>query len=208
MLLLLPTGCATHQLADNKRSAVAIGLGKSLTFTFARDFRLDPEEIVECVSQALQRSDPTLRIVSAGEFLRTAFPDLEPEAAPRSPSYLALLLDNDTFRRRIAPLEIRYIVSLSGATEQREEGVVGLPHIAAGVTWERKTQLTAWVFDLKVRSKRGEAVASAKGQPAFGMMRVPPFLWGIPARTESEACREFGDRVARLIQHDEISENP
>jgi len=74
-------------------------------------------KFVGCIARAIHEAHPTVRFIPSDEFRRTAFPDLTPKAA--SLTLLGLggpLLKESAFRDRIAPLGVRYVITVSGHT--------------------------------------------------------------------------------------------
>lgn len=53
--------------------------------------------------------------------------NLNPDAAPRHPQYLGLLLTNPVCQSRLAPLNLRYLVAIGGATDIDTKGGAGWP---------------------------------------------------------------------------------
>lgn len=196
-----PTGIAPHE-------GVAVVLDR-----FSNEFSVDKEdEISGCISEAIHQYHPNLLIVPPAEFRRTAFPDLAPEATPRSPEYLALLLNHPEFRGRIASLGIRYLISVGGGTHQQERdsyGGCGGGYGGVGCfgvwTWDRESRLAASVLDLKETRAAGEVHVSTSGRPWFAYVgSIPPFgiPLGLPAPTETRACSELGEAVAKFLAGD------
>jgi hypothetical protein len=200
-------GCTTALVREVRETPTGIEPGAAIAFVFSREFSLagqpvQEKEIIGCISGAVRKAHPTLRIVPPEEFRRAVFFDLAPEAAPNNPEYFALLLDHPTFRERVAPLGIRYLISVVGGTEQTAEvGVIPLPPAAliGGAVWDRKSRLTASILDLKQARTSGEVRASASGSSWFVFVLPLPIMIGAPAFTESKACGDLGEAVAKFL---------
>jgi hypothetical protein len=169
-------------------------------------------DAVGCISKALKERFPNLRIVLPDEFHRTAFPDVAPELAPRALVYLPLLLNDPAFRTRIAPLGLRYLISVQGKTEQDLKPFAGAaggagpgPGAGAvtwfGAEWDRKSNVMASILDLKEDISAGEIRASAEGKPWVVCVGIGPLCLplGAPAFTEAKACDEIGTAVAKFF---------
>jgi hypothetical protein len=193
----LLSACATGVVTQSREAPTGLGAGEAIAFVFERQFSLDAQrleerEIIGCISEA-------------DEFRRTVFPGLAPEAAPDKLEYFELLLDHPTFKERVAALGIRYLISVGGATEQTSGpglGAVGGPGAAVLViagSWDRKTSLTASVLDLQQKRIAGKLEASATGHPWVLIVFPSPLMIGAPAFTESKACEELGQAVAKFV---------
>lgn len=186
--------------------AVAIVISDETT-----DFAVNAEG---CVSKALKETFPTLRVISSDDFYRIAFPNTVTEKAVRTSTDISLLLKETAFRERIAPLGLRYLISIQGGTQQKGEPVVGAfggPGGAAtvlGATWDRVSSLNASIMDLKKDQSIGSLWVSASGKPWFICIGFGPLCapLGAPAFTESEACGSFGEGVARFLKGEELPE--
>ena len=208
-MVLLAIGCVSVQVREFTQAGWRIDPGEGITVLLhyhsrqpsavAREAeaREVEDEIVGCVAGVIRTAHPTVRIVSPEEFRRAAFPDLSPQAAPRSPEYLSLLLNHPVFRERIAPLNIRYLIAVGGETVQTGDvAAAGGPGAAVIIgVWARGSRLAAAVLDLK--EARSEKVAEAMAG-GVGMFMFPlPIV--IPTPTEGRACQDLGERVAQFL---------
>lgn len=165
---------------------------------FSGEFSADKEEeFAGCIGDAIRKVHPTLRIVALDEFRRAAFPDLTPAQIP--PTAWHELVSQVGFREKIAPLGLRYLISISGKTVKNwglgtQCGGQGCVLVLAG---ERHSSLDAAVFDVKQERKAGEVRGAAFGRPV--VMIFPPVPVFITAPTESKACQEVGREVARFL---------
>jgi len=209
-LSTLLAACTTGVVTQSRDAATGLGTGEAVAFIFSQQFsleakRLEEIEIIGCIGDAVRKAHPTLRIVPPDEFRRIAFPGIAPEAAPNKPEYLELLLDHPTFKERVAALGVRYLISVSGVTEQTggpEAGALGGQGAAVLViagSWDRKTSLTASVLDLQQKRIAGKLEAAASGHPWLLIVFPSPLMIGAPAFTESKACGDLGDAIAKFI---------
>lgn len=208
-------GCTAAHVRDVRKMPTGIEREEGVTILLLRDFSLEArvadEKIVGCVSEAIRRAHPTIRIIPPEEFRRTAFPDLDPDAAPKGPDYLALLLGHPVFRERIARLGIRYLILVGGRTEQEHRwGDIECGRGYGGgaclgvVVWDRRSRLAASVLDLQRARAAGEVHAAVSGRPWFAVVGIFPL--GLPAFTESRACGDLGEAVARFLAGENLPE--
>ncbi len=204
-------GCTTAHIGEGRGQVTNVAGSEAVTVLLnymGLEGRTVEEEIVGCIRAVIRKVHPELRVIPADEFRRIAFPDLAPEAAPRSPQYLGMLLDNAVFRERIAPLNIRYLVAIGGDTRVETAGgavAQPLPYSVSpsgGVffgawVWDRKTRLIATILDLKQSREATEVSASAEGTAWLVVIQGLPL--GAPAFTETNACAALGDKVARFL---------
>jgi hypothetical protein len=213
-LSTLLAACTTAVVREVRESSTGLGTGEAIAFLFERQFSLDAQrveesEIIGCISDAVRKAHPTLRIVLPDEFRRTVFPDLAPEAAPNTQEYIGLLLNHPTFKERVATLGIRYLISVVGVTAQTGQpavGGIGGPGAAVLViagSWDRKSSLTASVLDLQRGRTAGKVEASALGHPWLLIVFPSPLMIGAPAFTESRACRDLGEAIAKFVTSEE-----
>ena len=197
--LLILGGCTTTQVNEVSDIPTEIQTLQGVALVFSHDARDVEREASDCIRAAIESEQLRVRIVSADEFRRTAFPDLQPEAAVHSSEYLAVLLNDQRFRDRIASLGIRYLISITGVTE---EGLVGAGagSMAGLMVWDRRTQLSASVLDLAKASLEEDIRAHATGNP--WLLNVGGLPLYIPAATESQACQDLGGAVVRFLKKD------
>ncbi|MGE5303832.1 MAG: hypothetical protein ACM3TN_10930 [Alphaproteobacteria bacterium] len=189
-------GCGSTPQASVARAAPAENGQEALAIVIGHEARDVERDAFKCVRDALEKSNPGIRLVTPDQFRGVAFPDLPPEAAVYSSEYLALLLNHPVFRERLASLGIRYVVALRGVTEQAVVGAAaGAP--AALIVWDRNTRLTASVLDLAQSRVAGELNASAAGNPWVLIVGGLPLV--VPAETEATACAALGQAVVNFL---------
>jgi hypothetical protein len=179
---------------------------ESPQFHFDWDHRRLPLHIdlFHCATDTLHSKYPRIHLITQSEFVKQAFPNLEPNAAPISPESLRTLVGNETWRARIAPLNVRYLVY--GATENDIETVsegfdcIGGP--AAAVCgglgkWKKRSSYNLLVVDLKQHHESRRSGATS-GKSWFAML-VPLFVgWKSP--TEERTCTRLGRDVLELLE--------
>lgn len=208
---LLWAGCTTAQVNWSREMRTLIQPHDGVAIVAPRPAGADEEisfatEATSCIAAALRDAYPALKIVRADEFNRTA-PDVALELAPRALIHLPLLLNDAAFRARIAPLGLRYLISVQGETSQKAKPIVGAVggHGGAvtvlGAEWDRRSNLTASILDVEQVLGAGEIRASTQGKPWFvcvGMLFLCAPI-GAPAFTESKACKELGEGVVKFL---------
>ncbi len=186
--------------------------GESIVVLESPQFHFDWEhrrlplhiDLFRCATAALHAKYPQVRLVPQAEFVKRVFPDLEPGIAPTSPESLKLLADNDTWKERSAPLNVRYFVY--GATENDIEtlfemfGCVGAATgglCGGGAEWKKQSTYQALVVDNKKR--RDAAVAGTASGTSWNAIVLPLFVgWKSP--TEGQVCRALGRDVLALLE--------
>src|SRR5262245_47666313 len=126
-----------------------------------------------CIHDSLRQVQPTLRVVSPGDFRSAALPPRASDevtfAYPMSESQQKLLSSQD-FRDRIAPLRLRYLVMV-GEKEMvtRRDEAAGQGGLMS--RWWTRLTLTASVIDLKdgheARANRRSGRRRKDVHPAF-----------------------------------------
>ena len=163
-------------------------------------------DLFHCATQGVHTRYPSVRLVSEAEFIRQAFPDLEPGLAPVSPDSIKLLRDSETLRQRIVPLNVRYLVY--GGTENDVEtvhedfGCIGAAAPAAVCIgrgeWRKRSSYNAIVIDLK-QDRQSRNAGVAKGKSWLATL-LPLFVVGWRSPTESHACDALGRDVLALLE--------
>jgi hypothetical protein len=160
-------------------------------------------DLFRCATQRLHQTYPRVRLIAQSEFIKVAFPDLDPKAAPVSPDSLKLLLDNATLRARIEPLNIRYVV-YAGTENDIETvfksfgctGGYGFAICGGGGEWKKHSEYDVVITDIK--HQREAAATSTKNGTSWTAAVLPLFVgWKSP--TEARACAALGEDVLRLL---------
>jgi hypothetical protein len=164
-------------------------------------------DLYRCATKKLHSKYPRVHLIAQSEFVRTAFPDLEPKAAPVSPESMQMLLDNETLRRRIAPLNIRYVVY--AGTQNDVETVVspflacsggyGFALCGGGAKWKKRSSYDLVVMDLR-RHHDLSAANTTKGTSWF--WSILPLFVGWSSPTEARACDGLGGDLLHLFEAD------
>ncbi len=204
--LLFLGGCTTAARIEVSKGSVRNESLQVIALVFSAEASDVERQASDCIRTAIETAQLPLQIVSPDEFRKVAFPDLAPEAAIHRSEYLSVLLPDQRFRDRIAPLGIRYIVSISGVTEQNLKGSGhALGHDGrsgriggALFIWQRRTQLQASLLDLTRPSPKEDIFADASGTPWLLIIGGLPLY--IPADTDSKACRDLGGSIVEFLK--------
>jgi len=161
------------------------------------------KSIEKCLSKRLADSIPNIRLHDHMSVKDQLYPLLEFGTQPGDEQSFAELLRRDAVRLRLLGIDLDYLVAFSGetVTDNPEGGILcGGGYMAAGCfgfSWASKeTVLHAAVWNLMNAEAPQHVDAIDEGTtivPAF-ILPVP-----IPAQTQSDACRELGDRIAAVI---------
>lgn len=161
-------------------------------------------EIEECLVTRIQEAAPEITVTRQHAVRDLLFPLLEPATQPATEADFAALLARADVRARLAAHGLAYLVAFTGGTRQDAPGGVVLCGAGyggggcLGFAWRGETTaLDAALWSLDRGAKLGHEAATVEGTfmlPAFGLP-VP-----IPARTQAQACRELGSRIARVIR--------
>jgi hypothetical protein len=209
MVALLLTGCVKFwpdEVASIQTPKDGIASQEAITIAFNSEFSFkertrdltNEEYIIKCVTSEIEEALPDQRIIPFDEFQRIAFPDLAPEAAPNKPRFIKKLLERPDFMEKIAPLNLRHIVFLKGASEAEMYDAWGMVRAPLGAVWRGKhAHLKASFLDLKLKKTVGETEASTSGTDAMVLVVFPLFFI---APTETLTCSSLGQELVKLLE--------
>ena len=169
-----------------------------------------------CVRGAIEGADTNIRIIAAKDFREALYPWLE---AGVSAEVITELMEKPLTRNRIEEMGVRYIVAVWGGTGSERDNLGEGPFYVgkdgalmcgyAGclglMAWKRTSDLSAVVWDLKSGIRAGTIDVEVSGTNV-----MPAFILPIPliAPTETAACSEIGDHLARFITTGEMPAKP
>ena len=158
-------------------------------------------KVLRCIKNTLWDTYRTVRVIPPDEFRRVAFPDMTPAqilSSDTSGEWDQLTKD-PTLAGRIAPLGIRYLITVSGQTttqnwkfDAASSGYGG----AWWMTWDRHSALHATIIDLKQGREAGTVDASVLGH---GTWVYPPVPLIFPVATEGPACIRLAEEVIKFL---------
>lgn len=176
----------------------------SLTENSEREFAL-------CLSGAMGAAERDLKIIPAETFWLTAFPGIAFQDLPRSSEVLTVLLKDEGFRGRIAPLNLRYAIVLKVSTrESGRKTTFGASQGVWGIGREsiRASSISAEIMDLREARPSGRLSTRVRGQAGFAVpviliIPLPPVPYS--AMTETRACGSLGKAVANFVTGKDLS---
>lgn len=116
------TGKLNAKLSVNRLASTEIKPQEAVALvsdTFSGEFsRSKEKEFTACISDAIRKAHPAVRIVSPDDFRNVAMPGLIHGNVSVLP--WEQLMEKPEFREQITPSGIRYVVLLSGDTHGRE----------------------------------------------------------------------------------------
>jgi len=157
---------------------------------------------LECLATRVRDDQPGLRIVPTSVFRDGLFPWFEPRTAPGDAEGFAGVLARSDVAERLAALDVRYVVLVSGRTTMNWKGEIGCGVAyqgggCLGLKWaDRKTKVAAVVWDSERATEvKLDAEANAK-------WIIPALVIPIPliAPTESVACAEAAKQIEDYMQ--------
>ena len=156
-----------------------------------------PEEIAQCVGDALRAHMPDANILSSDAFRTSFFPWFEPTTAPVTASDFQRLMARNVVMEKLNELRIRYIVAVGGGTtEEGGAGCFGQQLFICWSIWDKATHLTASILDPQRHTVEEAVEANVEGT-SWGVWVILPL--GAPAPTEFAACDEVGERLANVF---------
>ncbi|MGZ5055885.1 MAG: hypothetical protein ACXWAT_13225 [Methylobacter sp.] len=209
-LVFLISGCTDVQVQEDRKIVTSIEGNEKISFildqsaiTDVKDAQKIEKKIEECIDKALKKLNPPVQTVTAESFRNTAFPGIDYLSVPSSLDSLITLLKSSTFRERINPLGLRYLLVLHSEYSSQSKPVGGCFGGAGGgvclafIVWSNETKMSACVLDLDQGCNAGEVKATAVGHPWMGIVLIFPM--GFPAFSEGPACNALGKQVATFI---------
>ena len=210
-MTFLGVGCTKAAMYDTRFTPTDLAPEDAVTVVlsqFSGEFSAAKEaKFVRCITKAIHKAHPTVRIVPPDEFRQVAFPDLTPEEIQSGD--WEQLGEDPAFQQRIAPLGVHYLITLSGGTTQDLKfKAVGFPGVGGALGYEgkpgdRHSRLEATVIDLKQGSYVGRLEVDAYNTTYIGWGFIPmPFY--ISAPTETRACSELAKGVAKFLAGEKL----
>lgn len=202
---LLSACGTTSRMEPYKQTNVVISEGEQVV-VLARKHHSSHEaegDFVECISDALGRSDNGIAVHSSTDFENLMYPWFEPSTAPLSTEDLSELLDKPGVMEQVRGTGVRFVVWLDGSTDRVSSG--GGITCAAGVGgagcmglawWEDDARYDATVWDIRELSSAGTIHADVKGRSVMPAIVVPlPFI----ARPQAKACRGLTEQLVEFL---------
>ncbi len=209
-------GCAPTQVQLTREAPTELVANEAIAFVFFGTFSSDENALFSCTSEAVREVSPTVKIIPPHEFRRIAFPDLASDDALTSADKYAF--DNimhgwpggQEQREQLLQAGIRSVIAADAWTTmgspEKWGGCAGNAMGAAclgGIWWDRHSQITAEILDLKEKRQVGTVQAESSGTPWIAV-----FLWlpiGAPAFTQTGLCGDLGDELAKFLAGESTS---
>jgi len=198
-------GCMTTRVEESKHASTGI-LGDERVVILEASYHAGNEtedEFVDCVSDTLQKGPKGLNVYPDDEFVDKMFPWFEPRTMPRGPEALPTLFERPGLTARLEESGVRYIIWLTGDTEQSGSG--GSMSCAVGpggggcfglAWWEDDSSYEASVWDVQ----DGKAVGAVSAD-VHGTSVIPALIIPVPliARTKAAACKGLAAELRSFI---------
>lgn len=168
-------------------------------------------DLEDCLAARISEVAPEIVMTRQQGIREALFPLLQPATQPATDEAFAALLAREDVRARLAQRGLRYLIAFA-AKNRKEVGrgsilCIGGPGAAGclGLAWVgESTAIDAAIWSLDDGAGMQREGARAEGTsvlPAF-VLPVP-----IPARTQADACRELGARIALAIRRTDAAES-
>ena len=189
-------GCTRSEIKDSLKAG-----SPANQYATATIFPINPEdkEFAECVQEKLKEKLQYLKFIPEDKFREAMFPWFEPNTAPKEIEELSDLLSKALVRKRIESLGVELLVYVHGYSKMNDEGAYNIL-LSMGYYGERETHIWTTVWDLKEIVRVGDTDISFKGSAGGGIFIVPPFVYIIPAFTETSACGETAERISNCLK--------
>ncbi len=195
LIVSIILGCTKSQIKDSLKAHPLTNHDIKATIL---SINLEGKEIAECIQKELEEDIQYLKFVSGERFRKALFPWFEPNIAPQNIEELSALLTKPLVRKRIEKLGVELLICMHGHTKEYDVMSYG-DFIAAGGSANRKTHIKTTLWDLKNIISIGDTDISFEGTTAGGITIIPPFIYVIPAFTETKACKETAKRISNCL---------
>jgi hypothetical protein len=196
---ILWVGCSTAHVNVNPTRPAQIEFDEAVAI-LPRDASSSTTGAVKCISDAIRDNFPNMRFISKEELQEASGPEM---------SYL--WTDHPEYGKRMAPLGLRYVITVVEQTVQQVNepivGAVGGPQAAVtvlGMTWDRQSFARAEVFDVKEGRRAGQLQGSASGSPWVACVGALIFCApvGVPSFTEDRVCSQLSEAAVEFFSNE------
>jgi hypothetical protein len=158
----------------------------------------EPEDsFAEGVREQVAERAPTIPQLAEDDFRRALFPWFQSGWPSERPEAFERAMREQAVRRRIAELDLRYLVEVRGDTEENASFTSGAPYPGA-MGWGRpQTHLAAKVWDLKEGRAFDDAAVETSGVEFLFWAVYGVYLFSM---TESKATAEVADRLILFFE--------
>lgn len=204
------SGCMTTRMEETKNAATGILEGERVVIMEASYHTGNETEdkFIDCVSKGVQKGRNGIDVFPDEDFVDALFPWFEPRTMPQGPDALPDLFTRPGVTERMRDSGVRYIVWVTGETEQSASGGSLSCAVAPGgggcfglAWWEDDASYSAAVWDVRNGRSAGEVSANVHGTSVIPALVIPvPLI----ARTQAAACKG----LARELQSFLIGSGP
>lgn len=211
------------ELAVDDAGRLALKPGETIVVLSAESTTKDNTWPAACVRDAIKSADSNILFMTPQAFRDATFPWFE---TPEIGEKIAKLKNMPSIGRAVEQIGIRYVISVGAQTiglptndDLGKDGVMlegvfyigkhGVMLVSAGgflgfLAWQRTSDVSATLWDFK----RGILVAGIAAKIS-GIGVMPALVLPVPliAPTETAACGELGNRIARFVTTGELPEN-
>lgn len=212
------------ELAVDDAGRLALKPGETIVVLSAESTTKDNTWPAACVRDAIKSADSNILFMTPQAFRDATFPWFE---TPEIGEKIAKLKNMPSIGRAVEQIGIRYVISVGAQTIGLDgcddggvfcgggiyigkQGVMWCGGGAGGagclgfLAWQRTSDVSATLWDFK----RGILVAGIAAKIS-GIGVMPALVLPVPliAPTETAACGELGNRIARFVTTGELPEN-
>ena len=195
VIITIIFGCGTKsQIKDSLKAH-----SRSNRYTTVAILSDNPEgnEFANCVQEKLESDFKYFKFIQGDKFREALFPWLEPNTTPKNIEELSTLLTKPLVKKQIESFGVELLIYMHGYTKEYDTSVHNF--LAVGGSSTRKTDIQTTLWDLKEIVHVGDLDISFEGIVGGGITIIPPFVYIIPAFTETKACNETANRISNCL---------
>jgi len=199
------SACMTTRVEESKNSATGILQNESVVIMEAsyHTGNETEDDFIDCVSKAVQKGKTPINVFPDEDFVDALFPWFEPRTMPQGPEGLPDLFARPGVTERLKDSGVRYIIWVTGDTEQSASGGSLSCAIGPGgggcfglAWWEDDASYAAAIWDVRDGTSAGEVSADVNGTSVIPALIIPlPLI----ARTQAAACKGLARELQTFI---------
>lgn len=206
LIVMTLFGCTTVSVNEMRLAETDIDPSSEKIVVLGRhhspEFETEPA-LVDCIGNRLERGIRGLDVLPAAQFRDAMYPWFEPRTAPLQLEKFSNMLEEPLVRETLDNMGVRYIVWVTGATEQvNEAGSLACTFGPGGGgcfgfgTWENESAYEATVWDFRNLTESGRISTDARGTSYLPALIIPiPII----ARVQSNACEGMGEQLMAFL---------
>jgi hypothetical protein len=197
-------GCTNQKSITQPRApGVAVVSSSGWVFEWGEG---DEAEVDPHICLAKGLSARNVDIIHQDEFLATAFPNMAPDKAPRTPEYLELALKHPEVRQRVANRGIEYLVYVTGKIDYENAawtgGCAAGPPVGGGCWYygevDKTSLLNAVVIDTHLAQQFNEQSTENSGKDWAAILGIVP-VWHV-SDPRHGACIEMANNIYQMLR--------